>query len=72
MSLVGEYVGPDGERRELRVLCEACGDADPLQKLLWGVTQMKELVNQFFDPLVQREAKGRVTTDPEETLEGEL
>lgn len=72
MALVGEYFGPDGERRELRVLCEAGGDADSLQKLLWGVAQMKELVNQLFEPLVQREAKGRVTADPEETLEGEL
>ncbi|KFO21378.1 EKC/KEOPS complex subunit GON7 [Fukomys damarensis] len=70
MELVGEYVGSDGERRQLRVVCEASGDADPLQKLLSGVGQMKELVAKFFEPLVQREAKGRVTADPEETLEG--
>ncbi|KAM6171788.1 EKC/KEOPS complex subunit GON7 [Erethizon dorsatum] len=70
MELVAEYVGPNGERRQLRVLCEASGDADLLQKLLSGVDQMKELLKQFFDPLVQREAKDRVTADPDETLEG--
>lgn len=72
MELLAEYVGPDGERRQLRVLCEASGDADHLQKLLSGVAQMKELVAEFFEPLVQREAKDRVTADPDETLEGEL
>ncbi|XP_005390400.1 PREDICTED: uncharacterized protein C14orf142 homolog [Chinchilla lanigera] len=70
MELVGEYVGPDGQRRQLRVPCEASGDADPLQKLLSGVAQMKELVNQFFEPLVQQEAKDRATADPDETPEG--
>uniref|UniRef100_A0A0P6JMH0 EKC/KEOPS complex subunit GON7 n=1 Tax=Heterocephalus glaber TaxID=10181 RepID=A0A0P6JMH0_HETGA len=70
MELVGEYVGRDGERRQLRVVCEASDDADPLQKLLSGVAQMKELIPKFFEPLVQREAKGRVTADPDETLEG--
>ncbi|KFO29492.1 hypothetical protein H920_09099 [Fukomys damarensis] len=32
---------------------------------------MKELVAKFFEPLLQREAKGRVTADRDETLDGD-
>ncbi|KAG3260477.1 hypothetical protein H1C71_015432 [Ictidomys tridecemlineatus] len=67
MELSGEYVGPDGEQQRLRVLCDGTGDADSLQNLLSGVTQMKELVSDFFGPLVQQEAQGRVS--PDETLD---
>ncbi|KAG3260476.1 EKC/KEOPS complex subunit GON7 isoform X1 [Ictidomys tridecemlineatus] len=69
MELSGEYVGPDGEQQRLRVLCDGTGDADSLQNLLSGVTQMKELVSDFFGPLVQQEAQGRVS--PDETLDGD-
>ncbi|XP_071463684.1 EKC/KEOPS complex subunit GON7 isoform X2 [Marmota flaviventris] len=67
MELSGEYVGPDGEQQRLRVLCDGTGDADSLQNLLSGVTQMKELVSDFFGPLVQQEAQGRVA--PDDTLD---
>ncbi|XP_004635208.1 EKC/KEOPS complex subunit GON7 [Octodon degus] len=70
MELLAEYVGPDRERRQVRVVCEASGDADHLQKLSSSVAQMKELVNQLFEPLVQQEAKDQVTADPDEMLEG--
>uniref|UniRef100_A0A8D2DJM2 Uncharacterized protein n=1 Tax=Sciurus vulgaris TaxID=55149 RepID=A0A8D2DJM2_SCIVU len=60
MELSGEYVGPDGEQERLWVFCDGSGDADSLQNLLSGVTQMKELVSDFFGPLAQPEAQGRV------------
>ncbi|KAM4853824.1 EKC/KEOPS complex subunit GON7 isoform 1-T1 [Thomomys bottae] len=66
MELVGEYVGPDGEPRRLRVSCEASGDADRLQSLSSGVVQMKELVVEFFGSLVQREAQTRVASTPDD------
>ncbi|XP_048218085.1 EKC/KEOPS complex subunit GON7 [Perognathus longimembris pacificus] len=71
MELVGEYVGPDGEPRPLRVSCETSGDADPLQSLLSGVAQMKELVAEFFGSLGQREAPGRVGATPDDALDGD-
>ncbi|KAM4853825.1 EKC/KEOPS complex subunit GON7 isoform 2-T2 [Thomomys bottae] len=75
MELVGEYVGPDGEPRRLRVSCEASGDADRLQSLSSGVVQMKELVVEFFGSLVQREAQTRVASTPDDdaldALDGE-
>lgn len=71
MELTGEYVGCDGEPRRLQVSCEASGDADPLQSLSAGVARMRELVAEFFGPLVeQRDAQG-VTADPEDAEEGE-
>ncbi|MBZ3877034.1 hypothetical protein SUZIE_140920 [Sciurus carolinensis] len=69
MELSGEYVGPDGEQERLRVFCDGSGDADSLQNLLSGVTQMKELVSDFFGPLAQPEAQGRVARD--EALDAE-
>ncbi|XP_069853794.1 EKC/KEOPS complex subunit GON7-like [Dipodomys merriami] len=71
MELVGEYVGPDGEPRRLRVTCQMSGDADPFQNLLSGVTQMKELVVEFFGSLVQQEAQGRVAATPDDALDGD-
>jgi hypothetical protein len=52
MELLGEYVGQDREPQRLRVSCETSGDADPLQSLLSGMAQMKELVTEFFGPLI--------------------
>ncbi|CAO2587191.1 EKC/KEOPS complex subunit GON7 [Lemmus lemmus] len=70
MELTGEYVGRDGEPRRLRVSCEASGDANPLQSLSAGVARMKELVAEFFGPLVERDAQG-ATADPEDAVDGE-
>ncbi|KAM5272768.1 EKC/KEOPS complex subunit GON7 [Ctenodactylus gundi] len=70
MELLGEYVGRDGEKQRLRVVCDTSGDVDPLQSLLSGVAQMKQLVAEFFDPLVQREAKDRMAVPTDETLDG--
>ncbi|XP_028744072.1 EKC/KEOPS complex subunit GON7 isoform X2 [Peromyscus leucopus] len=70
MELTGEYVGCDGETRRLQVSCEASGDADPLQSLSAGVARMKELVAEFFGPLVERDAQG-VTADPDDALDGD-
>lgn len=69
MELSGEYVGPDGAPQQLQVFCDGSGDVDSLQNLLSGVAQMKELVSDFFGPLVQREAQGRVARD--EALDGD-
>ncbi|XP_038193318.1 EKC/KEOPS complex subunit GON7 isoform X2 [Arvicola amphibius] len=69
MELTGEYVGCDGEPRRLRVSCEASGDANPLQSLSAGVARMKELVAEFFGPLVERDAPG-ATVDPEDAVDG--
>ncbi|XP_059135588.1 EKC/KEOPS complex subunit GON7 [Peromyscus eremicus] len=70
MELTGEYVGCDGETRRLQVSCEASGDADPLQSLSAGVARMKELVAEFFGPLVERDAQG-VTADPDDAMDGD-
>ncbi|CAH6849720.1 EKC/KEOPS complex subunit GON7 isoform X1 [Phodopus roborovskii] len=70
MELTGEYVGCDGEPRRLQVSCEASGDADPLQSLAAGVARMKELVAEFFGPLVERGAQGG-TADPEDAVDGD-
>ncbi|KAF6351340.1 GON7 subunit of KEOPS complex [Rhinolophus ferrumequinum] len=69
MELLGEYVGPDGQRQQLEVPCESPGDADPFQSLLSGVAQMRELVAEHFGPLVQREAQDRVAAAPDEALD---
>ncbi|XP_019601016.2 EKC/KEOPS complex subunit GON7 isoform X1 [Rhinolophus sinicus] len=69
MELLGEYVGPEGQRRQLEVPCESPGDADPFQSLLSGVAQMRELVAEHFGPLVQREAQDRVAAAPDEALD---
>ncbi|XP_072601696.1 EKC/KEOPS complex subunit GON7 isoform X2 [Vulpes vulpes] len=66
MELLGEYVGLDGQQRLLRVPCEAPADADPFQGLLSGVAQMRELVAELFDPLVQQEAQDREAAAAEE------
>uniref|UniRef100_A0A671E8E9 GON7 subunit of KEOPS complex n=2 Tax=Rhinolophus ferrumequinum TaxID=59479 RepID=A0A671E8E9_RHIFE len=71
MELLGEYVGPDGQRQQLEVPCESPGDADPFQSLLSGVAQMRELVAEHFGPLVQREAQDRVAAAPDEALDGD-
>lgn len=70
MELTGEYVGCDGEPRRLRVSCEASEDANPLQSLSAGVARMKELVAEFFGPLVERDAQG-ATADPVDAVDGE-
>lgn len=72
MELLAEFVGPDGQLQQLRVPCEAPGDADPFQGLLSGVAQMRELVVELFDSLVQREPQGRVAAASDEALDGEL
>jgi hypothetical protein len=72
MELLGEYVGQDREPQRLRVSCETSGDADPLQSLLSGMAQMKELVTEFFGPLIQREAQDSVAATPDDALDGEL
>ncbi|XP_008593150.1 PREDICTED: uncharacterized protein C14orf142 homolog [Galeopterus variegatus] len=71
MELIGEYVGWDGQRQRLRVPCETPPEADRFQGLLSGVAQMRELVIELFDPLVQREAKDRVTAVPDAALDGD-
>ncbi|XP_005068438.1 EKC/KEOPS complex subunit GON7 isoform X1 [Mesocricetus auratus] len=70
MELTGEYVGCDGEPRRLQVSCEASGDADPLQSLSAGVARMRELVAEFFGPLVERDAQG-VRADAEDAVDGD-
>ncbi|CAD7688608.1 unnamed protein product [Nyctereutes procyonoides] len=71
MELLGEYVGLDGQQRLLRVPCEAPADADPFQGLLSGVAQMRELVAELFDPLVQQEAQDREAAAAEEAVDGD-
>lgn len=71
MELLGEYVGLDGQRQQLRVSCEVPADADPYEALLSGVAQMRELVAELFGPLVEQEAQDRVAAAPEESLDGE-
>lgn len=72
MELSGEYIGPDGQRRQLGVTCDSPGDADAFQSLLSGVAQMRELVAEHFDPLVQREAQDRLEAAPDEDVNGEF
>ncbi|XP_040112534.1 EKC/KEOPS complex subunit GON7 isoform X2 [Oryx dammah] len=48
MELLGEYIGLEGQRQQLRVPCEAPGVTDPFQSLLSGVAQMRELVTELF------------------------
>lgn len=75
MELLGEYVGPDGQRQQLRVSCDPLGDADPFQSLLSGIAQMRELVAEYFGPLAQREAQDRVAAAaaaPDEASDGEF
>ncbi|XP_029413833.1 EKC/KEOPS complex subunit GON7 isoform X2 [Nannospalax galili] len=70
MELSGEYVGRDGEPQPLRVSCEASGDADPLQSLLEGVARMKEVIAEFFRPLVERDAQGGMAAAPDNAMDG--
>ncbi|XP_044789259.2 EKC/KEOPS complex subunit GON7 isoform X2 [Bubalus bubalis] len=70
MELLGEYVGLEGQRQQLRVPCEAPGVTDPFQSLLSGVAQMRELVTELFGSQVQREAQDRVSAAPDEALDG--
>nr|KAF6386895.1 GON7 subunit of KEOPS complex [Myotis myotis] len=69
MEILGEYVGLEGQRHQLRVSCEAPDDADPLQGLLSGVARMRELVAELLDPQVQRETQDRAAAAPEEALD---
>ncbi|XP_070334035.1 EKC/KEOPS complex subunit GON7 isoform X2 [Odocoileus virginianus] len=70
MELLGEYIGLDGQRQQLRVPCEAPGVTDPFQSLLSGVAQMRELVTELFGSQVQQEAQDRVAAAPDEALDG--
>ncbi|XP_055411967.1 EKC/KEOPS complex subunit GON7 isoform X1 [Bubalus kerabau] len=70
MELLGEYVGLEGQRQQLRVPCEAPGVTDPFQSLLSGVAQMRELVTELFSSQVQQEAQDRVSAAPDEALDG--
>ncbi|XP_062070494.1 EKC/KEOPS complex subunit GON7-like [Lepus europaeus] len=70
MELVGEYVGPDGQPQRLRAPCELPGDADPLEGLLAGAAQMRELVSELLGPLVQRETRDRVAAAGDEASDG--
>ena len=72
MELLGEYIGLEGRRQQLRVPCEAPGVTDPFQSLLSGVAQMRELVTELFGSQLQQEAQDRVTAAPDEALDGEL
>uniref|UniRef100_A0A8C3WKQ7 GON7 subunit of KEOPS complex n=1 Tax=Catagonus wagneri TaxID=51154 RepID=A0A8C3WKQ7_9CETA len=71
MELLGEFVGQDGQRQQLRVPCEAPGNADHFQGLLSGVARMRELVAELFGSLVQGEAQDRVAAAPDEALDGD-
>ncbi|KAK1339459.1 hypothetical protein QTO34_020142 [Cnephaeus nilssonii] len=71
MEILGEYVGLDGQRHQLRVSCEAPDDADPLQGLLSGVARMRELVAELLDPQVQREAQDRPAAAPGKAVDGD-
>ena len=46
MELLGEYVGLEGQRQQLRVPCEAPGVTDPFQSLLSGVAQMRDVLDR--------------------------
>ncbi|XP_062037207.1 EKC/KEOPS complex subunit GON7 isoform X2 [Lepus europaeus] len=72
MELVGEYVGPDGQPQRLRAPCELPGDADPLEGLLAGAAQMRELVSELLGPLVQRETRDRVAAAGDEASDVSL
>ncbi|XP_043345902.1 EKC/KEOPS complex subunit GON7 isoform X2 [Cervus elaphus] len=72
MELLGEYIGLEGQRQQLRVPCEAPGVTDPFQSLLSGVAQMRELVTELFGSQVQQEAQDRVAAAPDEALDGGL
>ncbi|XP_055274392.1 EKC/KEOPS complex subunit GON7 isoform X1 [Moschus berezovskii] len=71
MELLGEYIGLEGQRQQLRVPCEAPGVTDPFQSLLSGVAQMRDLVTELFDSQVQQKAQDRVTAAPDEALDGD-
>lgn len=72
MEISGEYIALGGQPRQLRVPCEALGNADPFQGLLSGVARMRELVAELLDPQVQREAQDGAAAAPDEALDGEL
>ena len=71
MELLGEYIGLEGQRQQLRVPCEAPGVTGPFQSLLSGVAQMRELVTELFGSQVQPEAQDRGTAAPNEALDGD-
>ncbi|XP_034848466.1 EKC/KEOPS complex subunit GON7 [Mirounga angustirostris] len=71
MELFAEYFGVDGQQQQLRAPCEAPSDADPFEGLLSGVAQMRELVTELFDPLVQQEAQDWDVATPEEAMDGD-
>ena len=70
MELLGERIGLEGQRQQLRVPCEAPGITDPFQSLLSCVAQMRELVTEFFGSQVQPEAQDWGTAAPDEALDG--
>lgn len=72
MELLGEYVGLEGQRQQLRVPCEAPGVTDPFQSLLSGVAQMRELVTELFGFSGTAGSTGPGTAAPDEALDGEL
>ena len=72
MELLGEYIGLEGQRQQLRVPSEVPGITDPFQSLLSGVAQMRELVTELFGSQVQPEAQDWGTAAPDEALDGEL
>lgn len=72
MELLGEYIGLEGQRQQLRVPCEAPGVTDPFQSLLSGVAQMRELVTELFGCQVQQGAQDRAAAAPDEASDGEL
>uniref|UniRef100_A0AC11AKS2 Uncharacterized protein n=1 Tax=Ovis aries TaxID=9940 RepID=A0AC11AKS2_SHEEP len=69
MELLGERIGLEGQRQQLRVPCEAPGITDPFQSLLSCVAQMRELVTEFFGSQVQPEAQDWGTAAPDEALD---
>ncbi|XP_016067984.1 PREDICTED: uncharacterized protein C14orf142 homolog [Miniopterus natalensis] len=71
MEISGEYIALGGQPRQLRVPCEALGNADPFQGLLSGVARMRELVAELLDPQVQREAQDGAAAAPDEALNGD-
>ncbi|KAJ1064144.1 hypothetical protein K5549_014558 [Capra hircus] len=69
MELLGEYIGLEGQRQQLRVPSEVPGITDPFQSLLSGVAQMRELVTELFGSQVQPEAQDWGTAAPDEALD---
>ncbi|XP_008569587.1 PREDICTED: uncharacterized protein C14orf142 homolog [Galeopterus variegatus] len=65
MDLVGVYVGVDGQRREVRVPCEAPGDPDPFRGLLVSIARMKDLVLELLHSPEQPAEEEAMMVEPE-------